>query len=135
MPEVHFHAVMLALADMHFPGEDDAYVTWVCDLARRLYAKPFHRVLMFFTSPSRVLASMPALWSRFHRRTSCTCDALSGKMALCSLHYPPHLVNRIQARTFGSATIAALEAAGAKEISVSITEHGPERSVHSVTWR
>jgi hypothetical protein len=56
-------------------------------------------------------------------------------MALLSLHYPPHLVNRVQACTFGSATIAALEASGAKEISVSITEHGPERCVQSVIWR
>jgi hypothetical protein len=132
--QVHFRAAMLALADMHF-GSDEAYVDWIHELNRRLYDKPFMKVIRALVSQGRVVSTFCSRWSSFHRGVTCRCDALSGKMAIVSLTYPAHLLNRIQGRTFAISLLAALEIVERRAASAVLTEHTPERCVVAASWR
>ena len=126
-------AVRLLVRDVAFESDPD-YYRWYFDVAGRLFAKPFYRVLMYVVSPTLVVLGAQRRWSAFREGTtlSAKIDKNQGELELA---FPPMLYPELTLRGFGEAFRASIAAARARNPAVELVEATAERGRWTSGWK
>ncbi len=133
IPEVHFAALLLAVADLR--GLDEpALRAWTRDRNRLLFASPAYRILMAVASPAQLLRFAGARWCNWHRGSSLEIDGIGDDGVRVSLHFPAALIDGSMAVVYGEAFTAALEVARARLPRVDVVELTAARARFLATW-
>jgi hypothetical protein len=119
VPEVHAHALYLAIADVHLPDEED-FLYRKLQANRRMLRGPLYRLMMVLVSPDRLIRAGSERFSRFHRGITFKATQTGPGAMTARLDFPAHLVPDLIARSYAVAFRAAFEAAGGKRTDVTI---------------
>jgi hypothetical protein len=88
IPEVRFHAALLAIAD----GEsmsDAGFLTWVRAGNAAAYRGLVYRALMAMISPAQLLERAASRWDAFHRGSRLSVTSLGAGEVRVQLSFPP----------------------------------------------
>lgn len=132
MSDAQGMVVRLLVRDVVFQT-DDEYNRWYFDVAARLFAKPFYRVLMYVVSPTLVMLGAEKRWGTFREGSSLTAR-IDRNVGNVELRFPAHLYPELILRGFGEAFRASLAAARARNPKVELVEALPERGRWEVGW-
>jgi hypothetical protein len=133
IPEVHFDALLLAVADAG--GRDDAdLLVWTRNRNRTLFRSPAYRILMAVASPAQLLRFAGARWGNWHRGTTLEVEGIGDDGVVCALRHPPGLFDRNLVRVYGEAFIAALELANARAPKVEVLSEEPRVARYRASW-
>lgn len=65
VPEAHASALLLAIHDLHFPGDEAGFVARSYVANKELLTGPLYRVLMLVASPSYLAKNAESRWNAF----------------------------------------------------------------------
>jgi len=134
IPAVQNNAFLLAMTD-HFYNQDlRAAVSWYRDVRKRMFRSPLYRMMMAVISPRYILRGASKRWETFHRGTQFEVE-YGDNYGNVVLTYPQGLKTRLIVRMLTGGILAALEAAGAREIKWGITSVTPTQAHMSATWK
>ncbi len=134
IPAVQNNAFLLAMTD-HFYNEDlRAAVSWYRDVRERMFKSPLYRMMMAVISPRYILRGASKRWETFHRGTVFEVE-YGDHHANVVLTYPHSLQTRLIIRMLTGGLLAALAAAGAKDIKWGITSVTPTEARLGATWK
>lgn len=122
LPEVHFHAAMLAVTELFFDS-DEAFIEDAYQRNRRLLAGPLYRMLTKFLSVDRIGSMGRMVFHQLHRGIEL--EYRAGDPARWALHYPPHLLPELVARCYAGVSTLAIELGGDR-VRTEVISHGPE---------
>jgi hypothetical protein len=133
MPEAQGVVIRLLARDVAFQT-DDEYNRWYFEIAGRIFAKPFYRVLMYVVSPTLVMLGATKRWAAFREGTTLTAkiDRNQGEI---QLKFPPYLYPELTLRGFGEAFRASVIAARARSPRVDLVEASPELGRWAISWQ
>jgi len=133
MPEAEGMAVRMLVRDVVFDKDED-YHRWYFDIAGRVFAKPFYRVLMYVVSPTLVMLGASKRWSAFREGTTLTArvDKTRGDI---ELSFPDGLYPELTLRGFGEAFRASIIAARARKAEVTLVEATETRGRWTAEWQ
>jgi hypothetical protein len=132
MPDAHGMAVRLLVRDAIFQT-DEEYQRWYYEVAARLFAKPFYRVLMYVVSPTLVMLGAEKRWAAFREGSTLTAR-IDRNVGNLELKFPAHLYPEVTLRGFGEAFRASLAAARARNPRVELVEARPDRGRWAIGW-
>ncbi len=133
LPEVHAHAVFIAAREAAF-ADDEAYERFAYRQNAALLESPLYSILFKFVSPERVIRGAPSRWGHFHRGMTLVPEMSEPGRAALRLQASPGLLPPLLARCYGTAFRAALEAAGAKHVSVELTPIESRAFRYAASW-
>ena len=134
-PSVPFIALMLAFADVHFPGDDERFAGWIYDLSAALFAKPLYRFLMYVAAPKMFINGSANRWSQFHQGTEMNVVDRGDKWAVFRINWPPYLFDAVAMRSVSTSIAAAIAAAGGKSVQDELVEIASEQGSFRISWR
>ncbi|HVY47175.1 MAG TPA: DUF2378 family protein [Minicystis sp.] len=134
IPEVHHNALMLALYDVHFGGLD-AFLAWVLEGNRRLFARPLYRALFFVLSPERLFVGAELRWGTFRKGSTLRVEERGDKRAVLRVVAPARLHMAQSIRGLGMAFQAAAERAGAEDVHVDVPFSSETDATYRIDWR
>jgi len=135
VPEVQVNALMIALFENMYRGDEAQFIEDGLETARKLFRSPLYRTMMMLISPAVIVSRASSRWDALHRGIQLCASMSSDAGASFRVDFPSRLVPRVVALTYTSAFHAALEAAGAKEVRCSLTSLTPEQATYQATWR
>ncbi len=136
--EVHANSVMIALRDVHFePGPEGLsdYMEWTRQRNVLLLTRPLYRALFLLLSPERLLRGMERRWSAFRRGTQVRAERSGQGFVDLAVRYPSHLYEETALAGMRGALVAALEASGAQDVHVELSDFGEREARYRGTWR
>lgn len=133
IPEVHFLALVYALADAA-GQDDDALLAAVRARDRRMFESPAYRILMATGSPAALLRGAELRWGNWHRGSTLEVEGIADDGVRLSLRFPHALFDGIHLRVFGESFLAALDLAGASAPRAEILEAGPGSARYRLAW-
>ncbi len=133
LPEVHSHALMLAVYDVHF-GDLNAFTTWAYEQQRALFTGPLYSVAMRLVSPSLLFKTAPVRFSMFHRGARLVIVERRDNGGTARLEYPPGLYDSISRAGLCSGLTAALDLTIAGRASVEIVDSGDTYALVDAHW-
>jgi hypothetical protein len=133
IPEVHSHALMLAVFDRGFASVDE-FAQFAYDTQHKLFASKIYAVLMRWTSPKRMLATASQRWELFHRGTTLRIDDAGESWARLSLRTPPHLYDHVSRRGLTEGFRAALEMSSRFRCEIELVEDSPTVAQWRAAW-
>ncbi|HET6439690.1 MAG TPA: hypothetical protein VFG59_16610 [Anaeromyxobacter sp.] len=133
IPEVHFQAGILAMADRAGWSESET-LAWHRSLNRNLFRGPVFRAVMAFLSPLHLLERGAARWNTFHDGTSLSARAAGPRAADAVLSFPARLFELLHLRVYGEAFAAALEHARAGRVVVELVDVGGTSARYLARW-
>lgn len=114
--------------------EDDAsYLAWSFKVSGEVFEKPAYRMLMYVLSPTLVAMGAARRWHTFRRGSDLDARVDKGSGTLV-VTFPEHLYPEIVQRSFGETFRAALTAAKAKQLSVTVTETSATKATYQIRW-
>lgn len=134
IPEAHANAVILGVRDLHF-DTDDAFERWVYQQNLALLRGPLYIALFRVVGPTRVMNGGAARWAQFHRGITLSIRVAKDQQAEVTLTCPPELLGPLMARCYTTAFRAALEIAGAKDVSVRLAASHAKGFDLTASWR
>jgi hypothetical protein len=132
LPEALFMSARHMLMDS-MKNEAD-FIEWHHQVAKRVFLRPLYRALMFVMSPSLVLTNATKRWTAFRRGTHLE-SKVSKHEAHLTLHFPPGLYTPLIQRALGQSFRAAVEVAGGRDASSTVSGEEPGRAYYVVRWR
>ncbi|HET6439169.1 MAG TPA: hypothetical protein VFG59_13965 [Anaeromyxobacter sp.] len=133
MPEVHFEALMYALADA--VGQDDAtMLAHVRARDRRMFESPAYRILMVANGPAALLRGAQMRWANWHRGSTLEVEGIADDGVRVALRFPSGLFDGLQLRVFAESFLAALDASQARAPRVEILAADPGMARYRVAW-
>lgn len=133
MPDAHGMLIRLLARDIVFSTDDD-YNRWYFEIAGRIFAKPFYRVLMYVVSPTLVMLGATKRWAAFREGTTLTAK-IDKNQGDIRLSFPPRLYPELTLRGFGEAFRASVLAARARNPRVELVEAGAELGRWTISWQ
>ncbi|MGH1341660.1 MAG: hypothetical protein ACRBN8_08930 [Nannocystales bacterium] len=133
MPEVHSHALMLAIYDTHF-GDLDRFVAWAYDQQRALFTGPLYSVAMRLVSPGLLFKTAAVRFRMFHRGASLAVVERRGNGGIAKLEYPPCLYDSISRAGLCAGLRAALDLTVSGQSSIEVIEAGDDYALLSARW-
>ncbi len=134
IPAVQNNAFLLAMTDHFYDRDLRAAVAWYRDVRERMFRSPLYRMMMAVISPRYILRGARKRWETFHRGTEFEVE-YGDHYANVVLTYPPNLQTRLIIRMLTGGLLAALAAAGAKDIKWGITSVTPTEARIGATWK
>lgn len=133
MPDAQGLLVRLLVRDVVFQT-DAEYHRWYFEIAGRIFAKPFYRVLMYVVSPTLVMLGAQKRWAAFREGTSLSAkiDRNQGEI---ELRFPEKLYPELTLHGFGEAFRASIVAARARNAKVELIEASAERGRWKTSWQ
>ncbi len=125
VPEVIQIAVWLQVVESGYPSTqaclDDVY-----HRQRAVYSTPFYRAIMLILSPTLLMMGAAERWKAFRKGSELLVDrwtsTKNGRVTTVTLRHPAGLYHRMSLLSLGQATIAALDACGAKDTELEFLE-------------
>jgi hypothetical protein len=133
VPEVHFVALLLALAD-HRALTDLQTLAWVRERNRLMFASPLYRMLIAVASPASLLRIGAGRWANFHRGSTLEVEGIADDGVRVVLRYPPGLFDRLLLRIFAESFGVALELSRGRDPRVRLEEERPGFARYRGTW-
>ena len=133
MPDAHGMLVRLLVRDAAFETDAD-YCRWYFDVAGRIFAKPFYRVLMYVVSPTLVMLGAQKRWAAFREGTTLSAK-IERNQGEIELRFPERLYPELTLRGFGEAFRASVVAARARSAYVDLLEASPDRGRWKIGWQ
>jgi hypothetical protein len=134
LPEVHVRTIILALLDQL--GIDDAQaIAQAREVNARLMSAPLYRMLFFVISPERTMRHASSTWSSMHRGTQLEVHQRAPRRVEAKLTSPPKLDTELLVRMYMSGAVVAIEAAGARDVLLTLRSMRDGVSEIDVTWR
>jgi hypothetical protein len=133
IPEVHFEALLYALADAS--GQDDeAILASVRDRDRRMFESPAYKILMAAPSPAGLLRGAELRWANWHRGSTLEVEGIADDGVRVALRFPRGLFDGLHLRIFAESFLAALDLSGTTNPRAEIVEAGPCLARYRVAW-
>jgi hypothetical protein len=133
IPEVHYQALVYALADA-CGQEDDAILASVRARDRRMFESPTYRLLMMASSPGALLRGIELRWGNWHRGSTLELEGIADDGVRLALHFPRGLFDGIHLRVYAESFLAALDVSQAKSPRVEIFDAGTGLARFRVAW-
>jgi hypothetical protein len=133
IPEVHSHALMLAVYDRSF-GDVDRFAAFCYETQRKLWASKIYVVLMRWTSPQRLLSTGSARWQLFHRGSTLKIEARDDDRATLRLEHPAGLYDHISRVGLTEGLRAALDMSTRYRCSIEQVDASPTGARWTATW-
>ncbi len=133
IPEAHFGALLLAIADLRGMTDDDL-CAWTRARNRALFESPAYRLLMHVLSPAAMVRFAGRRWENWHRGTRLDVLGTSDDGVRAELIFPPGLFDPILLRVYAEAFAAALEVSNAAFPVVTVEASGPESARFLARW-
>ena len=134
IPEVHATAVYLGIVDVR-GWEDKDFINRSLAMNRELLQSPLYRILMSVVSPSRLVRGGASRWITMHQGIELTGGMEGDTSALFKLTFPPRIMPMLLVQSYATAFQAALEAASARKVTVSIETSTDDSTVYRCDWR
>lgn len=137
VPQVHHCLLLASIYDRFFSvaGGQTAFDAWVYDRNRQLFRSPAYKILFAVVSPERLIVGLANRWSAFRRGVAVEVVERRGSAGTLAMRYPPYVMDALTLRGIAVALRAALDAGGAEQAFVTVTEPGPTEARFSVRWR
>jgi len=133
VPEVHSHALMLAVYDVHF-GDVKRFTTWAYAQQRALFTGPLYSVAMRMVSPSLLFKTATIRFGMFHRGARLVVVERRDAGGTARLEHPPGLYDSISRAGLCAGLTAALDLTIAGRASVEVTEAGDDYALLNADW-
>lgn len=134
VPEVHFHALLHAVYDAAFEGNDARFLGWVKDENRALMQSALYKVIFLVASPERLFRSIAPRWGALRRGTSAELLEASPNGGRVRIHYPLRLYSELVARIRATSMAIIAESSGARNVRVSHEHHGATSVEFVASW-
>lgn len=133
IPEVHYQALLYALADA--AGlDDDAILAGVRERARRMFGLPAYRILMACSSPGALLRGADQRWNYWHRGSTLEVEGIADDGVRVGLRFPRGLFDGLHLRVFAESFLATLDLSEATRPRAEITEARAGYARYKVAW-
>jgi hypothetical protein len=133
IPEVHFGALLLAIADA--VGRDDAdLLLWSRNRNRALFRSRTYKILMAVASPAQLIRFAGARWANWHRGSTLEVEGIGDDGVHFALRFPPGLFDPTLQLVYAESIIAALELANARVPRVEVTSRAPGMARYRAAW-
>ena len=133
IPEVHYQALIYALADA-CGQEDDAILAGVRERHRRMFDSPTYRLLMVGSSPAALLRAADLRWSNWHRGSTLEVEGISDDGVRAVVRFPRGLFDGLHLRIIAESFLAALDLSQARAPRVDIIEAGAGFVRYRAAW-
>jgi hypothetical protein len=133
IPEVHFQALLYAMADA-VGQEDDALLATVRPRDRQMFESPAYRILMATPSPAALLRGVDLRWANWHRGSNLEVEGIADDGVRLVLRFPRALFDGLQLRVVAESFLAALDLAGARSPRAEIFQAGQGYARYKVAW-
>jgi hypothetical protein len=133
IPEVHYQALIYALADAS-GEEDDVILAGVRERHRRMFDSPTYRLLMVGSSPAVLLRAADLRWSNWHRGSTLEMEGIADDGVRAVVRFPRGLFDGFQLRIFAESFLAALDLSQARAPRVEIIEAGAGYARYRAAW-
>lgn len=133
IPQVQFRAVLRAICDEHFKTPAD-FVAWSYGAQQRMLGGPLYRILFALIGPERLLRNVQARWAHFHRNLILEVQA-AGQSVDGRFRFPAHMYDRLDLEATLLGLRAALELAGAHEVTTQVISVSSTEALGRLTWR
>lgn len=134
IPEVHSHALLLAVYDATFKSIED-FERYCYLRQRRLFDGPLYRVVMKMVSPKFLMRTATYGWGALHRGTKLDIEHLDATGASVIVRHPQNLWNRPLRVALAAGFRAALDISGARGTFIDIDDASPEHTRMVGSWR
>lgn len=134
IPSVLYNAFFLATVDRFFVGNERKAIDYYHDLRAQMFRSPLYRVMMMVVSPQQILRGAGKRWEAFHRGTAFALEH-GDDWARARLTYPHGLQTALTVEMLCAGLRAALEAAGAADVTLVIEDCTFEQANLSGTWK
>lgn len=131
--EVRSHALMLACFDRGFADLEE-FARFAYDGQRKLFESKLYAVLMRWTSPKRLLASVSQRWELFHRGSQLRVEDSGENWARLRLRTPAHVYDHVSRTGLTEGLRAALEMSSRYRCSIAIVEKTPIVTQWQADW-
>ena len=108
VPEVHLIAMCCAMREAFFES-DEAYLQWVRQGLRQIFAGPLYRMVFALFSPTRLVKSSTRRWGAIRRGTQRELVELNVNGNLGRVRYPPRLYNDLYAKVLLEGLLTAYQ--------------------------
>jgi len=137
VPQVHHCLLLASIYDRFFSvaGGQTDFDAWVYERNRRLFRSPLYKVLFAVVSPERLVVGLANRWAAFRRGVAIEIVEQRSSSGILALRYPPHIMDALTLRGIAVALRAGLDAGGAEQAIVTVTEPGPTEARFAVRWR
>ena len=134
IPEVHHQALILAVVDQVYAGEEDAFLAMMSAMQRRLLSSKIYAPLLQLVSPARLLKQASKRWTSFHQGTTLDVIAVEDTEARLRIEHPPGLFSAVGRRGLASGFCAAIEVARSQAGEVRVAEAGRDFTEFAARW-
>jgi hypothetical protein len=134
IPEVHSHAMVLALRDLSFDS-DVAFVDFCYQQQKALFEGRLYRIMLALASPALLFRTAALRWNFFHRGTTLEVQQVAGHEARICVRHPPQMWDGLLADALMAGLRAVLDLSGAQEPRLEVIERTPEALYLRGTWR
>lgn len=134
LPEVRVQALMLALGDLLFPGDDSAFERHIHKANHRLLDGPIYSLLFRLLGPVRICRGAAGRWEQFHRNTRLTMQSYHSNGCVLTIDAPLNHVPPVLARHYAIGLQVALELAGGQAVMVEPTQLEQGRVRYDAHW-
>jgi len=133
VPEVHFSAYLLAIADM-CGMSDERFLEWTAALDRAMFDKLVFKVLVAFASLDFLTQQGANRWAVVHRGTELTRVASTDLSVEWRLDFPERLWSPLLLTSHSKTFEAILLLSGAKAPRVQVGDGGSRSARYLATW-
>ncbi len=133
IPEVHYQALMYALADA-CGRSDDAILAGVRERDRRMFESPTYRILMVGSSPAALLRAADLRWSNWHRGSTLEVEGIADDGVRVAVRFPRGLFDGLQLRVIAESFLAARDLSQGRAPRVEIIEAGAGFCRYRAAW-
>ncbi len=133
IPEVHYQALIYALADV-CSQDDDGILARVRARDRRMFESPTYRILMVGTSPAALLRGADLRWANWHRGSTLEVEGIADDGVRLVVRFPRGLFDGLHLRVFAESFLAALDLSQARSPKVEIVEASAGFARYRARW-
>lgn len=134
IPEVHSHAMVLALRDLRFDS-DAAFVDFCYQRQKTLFEGRLYRIMLALASPALLFRTAALRWTLFHRGTTLEVQQRSSTEARICVRHPPQMWDGLLADALMAGLRAVLDLSGADDPVLEVAERTPDALYLRGTWR
>lgn len=134
IPEVHSHAMMLAIYDRAFT-DIEAFAKHAYESQRALFTGPLYSIALRIASPELLIKTAAVRWKLFHRGMTFKPVADGNGFGRVKLEYPLGVYEPILLRALCEAIRAILELSTAKDATVEVADCQPTHATLTVQWQ
>ena len=134
IPEVHSHAILLAIYDRHFETPD-AFAAQAYAMQKALFSGPLYAIALKIVSPTRLLKTAAARWRMFHRGATFVITELAANHVMVRIEHPPFVYEPMSRRGMCEGLRAVLDLSTGGGASVEMIETKSDFMTLCARWR